>query len=72
MNTNIHIDALRGYRKQKASVNLHSLWIGVAAIGCAFLLETQEIDLTYPLEAFFKSVLTDNTIVEDHLYKIKL
>ncbi|WP_439880552.1 hypothetical protein ACSX1A_15500 [Pontibacter sp. MBLB2868] len=59
-------------RSAKRVLNLHSFWIGFAALGCAFLLEAGEVNLTYPFEVFLKGVIKDNAIIDDHLYTIKL
>lgn len=70
MNTKLNLWA--GFTTKQVKLSLHSLWIGMAALGCAFLLEAGEVNLTYPLQVFLKGVMADNTIIEDHLYTIKL
>lgn len=37
--------------------------IAAAAIGCAFLIETKQLDYTYPLELVLKSIANDSAIL---------
>lgn len=72
MSTNPDINAQPNSATRQVRVNLHSLWIGLAALGCAFLVQAVQLDYTYPLEVMLKGVVNDATVIDDHLYKIKL
>jgi len=37
--------------------------IAAAAIGCAFQIETKQLDYTYPLELVLKSIANDSVIL---------
>lgn len=72
MNIDLKKKARGSTTKQQMQISLHSFWVGLAAFGCAYLMETEEVNFTYPLEVFLKGVIADNAIIDDHLYKIKL
>lgn len=49
----------------KIAVNLHSLWIAVAALSCAYLVEATNMDYTYPLHLLIEGVGTDTDTITD-------
>lgn len=49
----------------KIAVNLHSLWIAVAALSCAYLVEAKNLDYTYPLHLLIEGVATDTDTITD-------
>lgn len=51
---------------------MRTLLTALIAAVCAVLLTTKQVNYTYPVEALLKSIIKDNSIVDDHLYKIKL
>ncbi|RIJ36621.1 hypothetical protein [Pontibacter oryzae] len=52
--------------------SIRTLLTALVAAVCAVLLTTKQVNYTYPMEALLKSIIKDNSIVDDHLYKIKL
>ncbi|PRY06074.1 hypothetical protein CLV24_12856 [Pontibacter ummariensis] len=48
---------------EQLNFNLNSLLIAMAAVGCAVLVETRDIDYTYPLELVLKGIVNDTVIL---------
>ncbi|MFD3002256.1 hypothetical protein ACFS7Z_17930 [Pontibacter toksunensis] len=47
------------YQLKQLRMKGSSLMIAFAAFGCAFLVETEQVDVTYPLELVLKSFTND-------------
>ncbi|WP_347159507.1 hypothetical protein [Pontibacter chitinilyticus] len=60
MNTNLKV-----WRRQfrQLCLTIGSPLIAAAAIGCAFLVETRQLDYTYPLELVLKGITNDSAIL---------
>ena len=59
---NTKLNSLR-YGLKQLCLQKSSLLIAVVALSCAFLVETEQVDLTYPLELVLKSFLKDPIIL---------
>lgn len=55
---NTKLTAMR-YQLNQLRMKGSSLLIAFAAFGCAFLVETEQVDVTYPLELVLKSFTND-------------
>ena len=47
------------YQLKQLCLKLSSPLIAVVAVSCAFLVETEQVDVTYPLELVLKSFTND-------------
>ncbi|WP_299825921.1 hypothetical protein [uncultured Pontibacter sp.] len=49
----------------KLTLNLHSLWVMVAALGCAYMVKATDLDYTYPFQLFLEGFVTEASMVTD-------
>ncbi|MEJ8803652.1 hypothetical protein [Pontibacter sp. H249] len=63
MNYNLTIK--RAAAPAKFNLNLHSLGVMVAALGCAFMVDATDIDYTYPLQLFLEGFVTEASMITD-------
>lgn len=56
---------LKGLRCQlkHMGLRLSTPLVAIAAIGCAFLVETEQVDYTYPLELVLKGIINDSVFL---------
>lgn len=51
------------YRLKLLCLKISTPLIAVVAVSCAFLVETEQLDFSYPVEIMLKSIVKDTAIL---------
>ncbi|RAU81568.1 hypothetical protein [Pontibacter arcticus] len=45
------------------AISLNTMWVAMVALGCAFFVQTQPLNFTYPIEIVLKGIVKDAPIL---------